>query len=370
METRNCRLHRAHDIRIETETVPELGPGDVRVAVGCGGICGSDLHYFHDGGIGPNRIREPLVIGHEAAGHVVAVGAQVVGLAEGDRVAINPSLHCGACRFCKRREFNHCLHMRFMGSAATLPHEQGLFRDIVTIPAVRAHTFANPVPLAAATCSEPLAVCLHAAAQAPDLDRARVLIAGAGPIGSLMTTVVARANPAELVVTDLHDFPLSVATTMGAHATLNVTAHPEPLAEFRRDKGRFDTVFECTGSPTAIRSALAMTRPRGTLVMVGVAGDVPLPLNVVVSKEIRLVGTHRFHAEFADAVHMIDTGRIDVMPIVSRTYDLDDAVAAFTDAGDRTMALKVHLRFAALDAGPAAVLETEGRVGQPGSPGS
>ncbi|MCY4260347.1 MAG: L-idonate 5-dehydrogenase [Rhodobacteraceae bacterium] len=344
MESRTCRLHQVHDIRIESELVPEIGPHDVQVAMGRGGICGSDLHYFHDGGIGHVRVREAFIVGHEAAGHIIAVGTKVNGLVQGDLVAINPSLHCGACRFCKRREWNHCLRMRFMGSIANMPHDHGLFRDIVTVPAVRAHRLASSVPVAAAACTEPLAVCLHAVSQAPDLHGRRILIMGAGPIGCLMTGVAAMKTPAELIVTDLHDFPLSVAEKFGADRAINVAAHSDHLAPLSDEKGRCDVIFECTGSGAALQAALGMIRPHGTVVLVGMAGEVPLPLNQVVSKEIRLVGTQRFHAEFADAAHMIDTGRIDVMPIVTQTYELNDALAAFEQAGDRTCSLKVQLR--------------------------
>ncbi|KUJ81304.1 L-idonate 5-dehydrogenase [Ruegeria profundi] len=345
METRICRLHAAHDLRIESQTVPDLGPDDVQVAVGAGGICGSDLHYYHDGGIGQIRVREPIIVGHEAAGHVTQVGMNVTGFATGDLVAINPSLPCGQCGFCKRDEFNHCTEMQFMGSAYRMPHEQGMFREILTVPASRVHRFTNPIPVNQAACTEPLAVCLHAEAQADCLRGKTVLITGSGPIGALMTSVVARKNPRDLIVTDLHDFPLSVAKKLGASETINVADRPEALEPFRQNKGQFDVVFECTGSPAAIAAALTMLRPRGTMILVGVAGEVSLPLNVIVSKEIRMVGTHRFHPEFAEAVRLIDSGEINVEPIISRSFNIEDATAAFDLAGDRTQAIKVHLTF-------------------------
>ncbi len=353
MEVRTCRLHRAHDLRIDTETLPAMGPDDVQVAVRYGGICGSDLHYFHDGGIGNVRVREPIVVGHEAAGHILAVGTDVDGLADGDPVAINPSRHCGSCRFCDRMDFNHCLNMRFMGSAATLPHEQGLFREIVTLPASQVHPLSRSVSLMAAACTEPLAVCLHAAARAPDLEGSRVLIAGAGPIGCLMTAVVARANPTDLVVTDMHDNPLAIAATLGAKTTLNISTHPERLESYGHEQGQFDTAFACTGAAAAIKSALSAIRPQGTLVMVGMAGTTPLPLNVLVKKELRLLGSHRFHVEFAAAVGLIDTGQINIMPIISHIQPLDNAMTAFPLAGDRTRSLKVLLSMTPEDREPA-----------------
>ncbi|MEM9575696.1 MAG: L-idonate 5-dehydrogenase [Pseudomonadota bacterium] len=349
MDTRICRLHSAHDLRLEKQTLRAPGRLEVQVAVGAGGICGSDLHYYHDGGIGQIRVREPIILGHEAAGRVVEVGEGAEGLSVGDLVAINPSLPCNRCKFCRKGEKNHCAEMKFMGSAYRTPHEQGMFRDLINIPAVRAHRFSNPVPLREAACAEPLAVCLHAASRAPELGGARVLVTGAGPIGALMTSVVAQANPAELVVTDLHDHPLSIAQKLGAMETINVTNQSEKTDVFTKGKGHFDVVFECTGASAAIRGALEMLRPGGTMVLVGVAGEVALPLNVVVSKEVRMVGTHRFHPEFSDAVQMIDAGLIDVTPIISRTFDASDVAAAFAAASDRSSALKVQLSFQSIE---------------------
>ncbi|MCP1168051.1 alcohol dehydrogenase catalytic domain-containing protein, partial [Limimaricola sp. ASW11-118] len=137
MTNRAIRLHARNDLRLETAPDPAPGPGEVRVAVRAGGICGSDLHYWADGGIGTIRVREPIILGHEFAGHVESLGPGVTGLAAGDVVAVNPSQPCGACRFCDEGQPHHCLHMRFTGSAMFLPHEQGGFRDRITVAAGR-----------------------------------------------------------------------------------------------------------------------------------------------------------------------------------------------------------------------------------------
>ena len=129
METRICRLHGARDLHIETLPMTGPGPGEVLVALGAAGICGSDLHYWQDGGFGTVRVREPIILGHEAAGTVLALGEGVAGLAPGHRVALNPGHACGTCRFCVAGAAQHCLDMRFKGSAMRMPHEQGMFRD-------------------------------------------------------------------------------------------------------------------------------------------------------------------------------------------------------------------------------------------------
>jgi len=345
LDSRICRLHAPHDIRIESETVDDPGPGEVLVAVGAGGICGSDLHYYHDGGFGPIRVQEPIILGHEAAGTVLEIGEGVTTLSPGTRVALNPSRPCHACKFCDEGLFNQCLNMRFRGSAMRFPHEQGLFRDRIVVEAAQCVPLAGGLTLSQAACAEPLAVCLHARRIAGDVAGKRVLVTGAGPIGALCCAVAAEGGAAEVVVTDLHDFPLKTATQMGATRSVNVARDWAELDAYAADKGHFDIVFECSAAAPAIASALAALRPRGILVQVGVGGETALPLNVIVGKEIAIRGTHRFHAEFAEAVAAIGEGRIDVRPIISASYPLEEAEAAFDAAGDRTRAVKVHLTF-------------------------
>lgn len=345
MLTRLCRLYGKHDIQIETARVEPPKAGEVLVQIGAGGICGSDLHYYHDGGFGPVRVQEPIILGHEVAGVVHATGPGVNRVKIGDKVALNPSQPCGDCTFCKTGLFHHCLTMRFFGSAMRLPHEQGAFRDRMIVSQNQCVPVSAQTTLAQAACAEPLAVCLHARHQAPDLNGRRVLVSGAGPIGALCAALAAQAGAAEIVATDLQDMPLSVARNMNATRGINMRTHPETLAAYAADKGYFDVAFECSAAAPALRAALDVVRPQGTVVQVGVAGDIPVPLNVLVSKEIKLIGTHRFHAEFAQAVAMIDSGALDVRPIITATYPLVDAVAAFDIAGDRSRSVKVQLSF-------------------------
>ncbi len=348
MTTRICRLHGQNDLRVETEETAEPGPGEALVAIGAGGICGSDLHYFQDGGFGPIRVREPIILGHEAAGTVLAVGPDVQGLEPGAHVAINPSRPCGTCSYCREGLTTHCLNMRFNGSAMRVPHEQGLFRDRIVVQAAQCVSVGDDVTLTEAACAEPLSVCLHARSMAGDVAGKRVLVSGAGPIGALCTAVAAEAGAAEIVTTDLQDIPLDVAKQMGATRTINVAHDAEALEAYAADKGYFDIVFECSAAAPAIRAAIAAIRPQGRMVQVGVAGDVPVPLNAIVGKEITLQGTQRFLGEdFEKAVALISSRRIDVRPIVTATFPLSEAQRAFETAGDRRVAVKVQLSFEA-----------------------
>lgn len=346
MKTRVCRLYGQNDLRIETEEVATPGEGQVLLAIARGGICGSDMHYLSDGGIGTIRVREPIILGHEASGRVVEVGPGVTGLAPGDGVAINPSQACGVCSYCTEGLPMHCLNMRFKGSAMRLPHEQGLFRDRIVVNAAQCIKLPEHADLGAVACAEPLAVCLHALRMAGDIADKRVLVTGAGPIGILCAAAAAEAGAAEVVVTDLQDAVLEVAQQMGATRTINVARDGIEMERYAEEKGYFHIAFECSAAGPAIKSAVAALRPRGVLVQVGVTGDTPMPVNMLVAKEIRLQGTHRFHEEFAEAVSAITSGRIDTRPIVTGHYKLEDATDAFEAAADRSKSVKVHIEFA------------------------
>ncbi|MFC3162970.1 L-idonate 5-dehydrogenase [Ciceribacter thiooxidans] len=345
MLTRLARLYGRRDLKVEAAPVAPPGPGEVLLKMAAGGICGSDLHYYQDGGFGPVQVREPIIPGHEASGHVAALGAGVTGLSVGDLVAVNPSRPCGTCRFCHEGLPIHCLDMQFMGSAMRLPHAQGMFRDWLTVPAVQCLPAGLLVGADEAACAEPLAVCLHAVARAGELEGKRVLVTGAGPIGVLAVAAARHAGAGEIVATDLADAALERALAMGATQALNVRREPERLAAFESDKGCFDVAFECSAAEAALRNAIATVKPRGTIVQVGVTGDITLPLNALVGKELRLVGTQRFDREFALAVELIADRRIDVRPIISHSFRLEDAVTAFEQAGDRAQACKVQITF-------------------------
>jgi L-idonate 5-dehydrogenase len=343
MDNQIVRLHGKRDIRIETEDTPVPGAGEIILNMAVGGICGSDLHYYQDGGFGPVRVREPIISGHEASGFVAARGPDVTFPPVGALVAVNPSQPCGKCRYCQIGQPIHCLDMRFMGSAMRMPHEQGMFRNLLVVPAQQCFPVADGISAAEAACAEPLAVCLHAVAQAGNLSGAKVLVTGAGPIGLLTMAAARHAEAVEIVATDLADAALSRAADMGATSTVNVARDPQQLARFEEGKGYFDVVFDCSAAAPALRSAFATVRPRGTIVQVGVTGDIAIPLNLLVGKEVVWRGSQRFDKEFAQAVDLISNRTIDVRPIISHSFPLEMAVEAFEQAGDRSLACKVQI---------------------------
>jgi L-idonate 5-dehydrogenase len=338
-------IHAAHDLRLEERAVEPLKPREIAVRIGAGGICGSDLHYFHNGGFGAVRLKEPMILGHEIAGTVASVGAEVASVQPGDRVAVSPSRPCGACRYCLAGQQNHCLNMRFYGSAMPFPHIQGAFREVLVCDAVQAHKVSGEVSLGEAAFCEPLAVCLHAARRAGPLLGKRVLVTGCGPIGALCVLSAHAAGAAEIVATDIADATLAVVQKLGIAKTLNTAADPDALKPWEADKGSFDVLFEASGNMRALTGALAALRPGAVIVQVGTGGDFTLPISVLVAKELELRGTFRFHEEFATAVQMISSRHIDVRPLLSATLPMDRAVEAFQLASDRSKAMKVQIAF-------------------------
>ncbi|MER8462021.1 L-idonate 5-dehydrogenase [Mesorhizobium sp. M1396] len=338
-------IHAAKDLRIE-ETDPGVpGDGQVEIAVEAGGICGSDLHYYNHGGFGAIRLREPMILGHEVAGTVQAMGGGVSTLAVGDRVAISPSRPCNACRYCLQGMQNQCLNMRFYGSAMPMPHIQGAFRQRLVAEAWQCHKVADHVSINEAAFAEPFAVTLHALNRAGSLLGKRVLVTGCGPIGALCI-LAARAHGArEIVATDVMDGVLAKALEIGADRAINVATNSEKLAAYNVDKGTFDVMFEASGNERAVRAGLDVLKPRGVLVQLGLGGDVSLPQNLIVAKEIEMRGSFRFHEEFALAVDLINSRRVDVKPLLTGVYPLDQAVAAFEIAGDRSKSIKVQIAF-------------------------
>ena len=338
-------IHAAKDLRIEHRDARPPGPGEVQVRLAVGGVCGSDLHYYNHGGFGPVRLREPMILGHEVAGHVARVGEGVAELEEGDLVAVSPSRPCHDCRYCREGLHNQCLDMRFYGSAMPFPHIQGAFREVLTCGAAQCVKAGGLTPGEAAM-AEPFSVALHATNRAGPLLGKRVLVTGCGPIGTLAIIAARRAGAAEIVAVDLAANALAFAERAGADRILNVGDDPEALTAFQADKGTFEILYECSGAAQALASGIASMRPRGVILQLGLGGDMTLPMMQITAKELELRGSFRFHEEFALAVGLMQAGLVDVKPLISHTVPLGQAEEAFSIANDRGRAMKAQIAFA------------------------
>ena len=337
-------IHAAMDLRLEDHSFEEPGPGEVQIKLASGGICGSDLHYFNHGGFGQVRLKQPMILGHEVAGHVLKLGKGVAGLIIGQLVAVSPSRPCGTCKFCQEGLHNHCLNMRFYGSAMPFPHIQGAFREVLVANASQC-VAADGLTSGEAAMAEPLSVTLHATKRAGEMLGKSVLVTGCGPIGLLAIIAARRAGADRIVATDLSDFTLAMAKQVGADETINTKSHPQGLDAFTKDKGTFDVLYECSGAAPALVAAIAAMRPQGKIIQLGLGGDMTLPMMAITAKELALMGSFRFHGEFTTAVSLMRKRLIDVKPLITHSFALADAQQGFELANDRSSAIKVQITF-------------------------
>jgi len=335
-----CKIHAKDDLRIEPDAMPAAGPGEVLLRLGAAGICGSDLHYYFEGRNGSFVVREPLIPGHEASAVVAGVGPGVTRVKVGDKVAVSPSHACGRCEYCRQGREHLCVNMKFLGSASLFPHVQGMFREYFVMGERQCYPVAADITLGELAFAEPLAVGLHAVNRGGDLLGKSVLITGAGTIGCLTVMAARLAGAARITVTDVLDRPLEQARAVGADATLHAIRDAEALA-----RPQFDVAYEVSGNFNALKSCVAATRRGGIVVQVGTLPHEPLPfvVNEIMGKELDLRGAFRWGIEFDWAVDYLSSRRVDVRPLLSGQYPLEDAVAAFHAAADKNRSTKVQV---------------------------
>lgn len=338
--TLTCRIHAAHDLRLEQIETPALGPHDVRLRLGAAGICGSDLHYWQHGRVGAFQVREPLIPGHEASGVVEAVGSAVTRVQPGDRVAINPSHPCGHCDYCRSGRGNLCRKMYFLGSASVFPHAQGLFRDAFVMGEAQLTPITETdIGLGEIACAEPLSIGLHALHRAGPVLGETVFITGGGTIGCMTVLAARLAGAARVVVGDVMDRPLDIARQAGADEVVRTDqVDPASLNDLA------DVAIECAGHPAALATCLAAVKRGGRVMQVGTLPvEIPFPANSVMARELDYRGVFRAHLAFDWAVQAIRSRRVDVRPLISAQLPLNQAADAFALAADKTRSTKVQL---------------------------
>ena len=250
------------------------------------------------------------------------------------------------CRYCQQGLQNHCLDMRYYGSAMRMPHVQGAFRQQIVVETSQAHRAGRLGQRREGSMAEPLSVALHAVRRAGPLLGKSVLVTGCGPIGALLVIAARRAGAAHIVVTDVGDFPLRNGDEGGRRRGRSTSrSSPTAWPRFTGRQGQFDVLFEASGNERALRGAFDALRPRGIIVQVGLGGEMTLPINTIVAKEFDLRGAFRFHEEFAIAVDLLNKRLVDVKPLISATLPYRDAGRAFALAADRSQAMKVLLNF-------------------------
>jgi len=306
------------EIRLEERPVPDPGPGEVLVKVASVGVCGSDVHYYREGRIGDFVVDQPLVLGHEVSGDIVAVGAGVGDSRLGERVAIEPQRPCRVCAQCSAGRYNLCPRMEFYAT----PPVDGAFCDYVTIQAEFAHRVPDEVSYDVAALLEPLSVGIWASRKAHVVPGSRILVAGAGPIGVIATQAARAFGAAEVIVTDPVPQRREMARRFGATTTL------DPVTEAVADLG-VDAFLDCSGAPAAVRSGLTAVRGGGTVVLIGMGADeVPLPISVIQTRELNVTGVFRYTDTWPTAAHLAASKQVDLASLVTGRFDLEHAEEA------------------------------------------
>jgi len=308
---------------------PKPGPGDVLVAVRSVGVCGSDLHYYLRGCIGSQVVEEfPFVLGHEAAGEVVAVGPDVRKLRPGDRVAVEPGIPCGECEPCVTGRYNLCRAVRFLGT----PPVHGAYCEYLAVPERYAHPLPPELSYDEGAMIEPLAIGLFASDLAAIQPGYTVAILGAGSIGlvTLMSALAAGAGP--VFVSEPLDARREAAKRLGATQVLNPRTDPVVDAILDATDGRgVDVVFEAAGSVEAHQQMVEVVRPAGTIVPIGSCAEelVPLPLASFRRKGVEVRFVRRFCHTYPRAIGLAQSGKANLSALVTHRFPLEDLAGAF-----------------------------------------
>jgi L-iditol 2-dehydrogenase len=315
-------LSQYRQLEITDLPTPTLADDELLVRVAACGICGSDVHGY-DGSSG--RRIPPIVMGHEAAGIVADVGKNVSGFTKGDRVTFDSTVYCGECTNCRRGEMNLCGRRQVLGVSCGDYRRNGAFAEFVVVPARIAYQLPQNLSFNEAAMLEAVAVALHAVSLAPKETGSTALVVGAGTIGLLIQQALAASGYSRVFVTDLDPTRLQLSNSLGATGVLR--SGPDLLPEMLRLTGGngADVVIEAVGNAPAVLAAISCSRKGGTVVLVGnISSEVTIPLQVVVSRQIRLQGSCASCGEYPQAIEWMSAGKINVKPLISAVAPLDE----------------------------------------------
>ncbi len=341
-------LSKYRSLEIADVPTPAAGAGEVLIRVGACGICGSDVHGY-DGSSG--RRIPPIVMGHEAAGRIAAVGAGVTGLAEGDRVTFDSTIYCGACGFCKRGEMNLCDQRQVLGVSCADYSRAGAFAEFVAVPARVVYKLPESISFAEAAMLEAVAVAIHAVSLAEISVQSTALVVGAGTIGVLILQALRAAGCKRVFVSDVDASRLKLAKELGAADVL--LADADVVAQILQRTGGVgvDVAMEAVGRDETVNAAIAGVRKGGTVVLVGnISPEATLPLQKVVTRQIRLQGSCASAGEYPQAIALMASGAIRVKPLITAIAPLAEGPQWF----ERLYAREANLLKVVLTPGPVS----------------
>ncbi len=321
---------------VERPLPPDPGPGEVLVRLRAVGLCGSDLHWYQDGRVGYNEAVYPMVLGHEPVGEVVATGPGVDTHRLGDKVAIEPSVVCGVCEFCRMGRPNNCVQCVFMGGTQS----PGFFREYAIVPARNAEHFPADFDYLTATLIEPVAVIVHVLELAPVAAGDIVAVLGAGPIGLLCANLARLAGAAKVIVADRVPHRLRIATQISRDflcVNMREASVADAVADLTKGRGA-DIVFDAAGAPETMLAGIAITRPSGQYVLIGIPTPLttPFDLHTAMNKEIRIQTVKRSNHKGHESIDLIREGKIPDVLITHRlpllhTADAFELVSEYRD---------------------------------------
>jgi L-iditol 2-dehydrogenase len=326
-------LDAPQQIAVREAPTPQPGPHEVLVRPTSVGLCGSDVHFWEHGRVGDLVVTEPLILGHEVAGVIAAVGQGVDPARVGERVAVDPQRPCRRCGYCLGGRYNLCRDVEFPSA----PPVHGAFATYIAVPADFAFVLPEGMSDDEAALLEPLSVGIAAVRKAGVVPGARVLVTGAGPIGVLTAAAAAAFGATEVVVSDPLASRRAVALAHGATGVLDPLADPVP-------EEHFDALIDASGAPAAIDAGIRALRAGGTAVMVGMGSDrIDLDLFRVQSRELRIEGLFRYVDTWPTAIALVSSGTVEVASLVSAAVGLEDLEAAMRRNGDADV-MKIVIR--------------------------
>jgi L-iditol 2-dehydrogenase len=316
-------LSEYNHLEIAELPVPAVGPKDALVRVEACGICGSDVHGY-DGSTG--RRIPPIVMGHEAAGTVAAVGSGVSGFKAGNRVTFDSTVYCGECEFCARGEVNLCDRRQVVGVSCRDYRRHGAFAEYVSLPEHILYSLPEAVSFAEAAMLEAVSVALHAVRISPSVRGGTALVIGAGMIGLLIMQAAKAAGCRRVLITDVDTTRLGLARQVGADEVIHASGAGLEAEVMRLTGGKgVDVVLEAVGRNETVAAAIQCVRKGGGVTLVGnIAAEVTIPLQKVVTRQLRLQGSCASAGEYPQAIELMASGKIQVKPLISAVAPLED----------------------------------------------
>lgn len=320
-------LSKYKHLEIAELPVPTAGPDEVLVRVAACGICGSDVHGY-DGSSG--RRIPPIVMGHEAAGRIAAIGSGVTEFAEGDRVTFDSTVYCGSCGFCRHGEVNLCDNRQVLGVSCGDYRRAGAFAEFVAVPSRIVYRLPDTISFEEAAMLEAVSVAIHAVSLAQVSANAAALVVGAGMIGILIIQALLAAGCSRILVADLDNSRLKLAQESGAHITLSAELDVAKQVEKLTGGVGVDVALEAVGQADSVKASIESVRKGGTVVLVGnIAPEVTIPLQRVVTRQIRLQGSCASAGEYPRAMELLASKTIQVKNLITATAPLVDGPAWF-----------------------------------------